>query len=147
MQTFLPYSDLEQSAAVLDMKRLGKQRVETLQIMHAIFDPTYGWQNHPAKKMWQDHPGYLYVYQVAICNEWTGRGYKDTCLEKTETLIFPHLDALHMEKPEWFGDERVHLSHRSNLLRKMPEHYGTLFEEGLSPEIEYFWPLEQLVLS
>ncbi len=36
MQTFLPYPDFARSAAVLDPARLGKQRVETLQILRAL---------------------------------------------------------------------------------------------------------------
>ena len=36
MQTFLPYADLTESLRVLDNKRLGKQRVETYQIISAI---------------------------------------------------------------------------------------------------------------
>ncbi|MDQ1681515.1 MAG: hypothetical protein QOH99_56, partial [Frankiaceae bacterium] len=35
MQTFLPYADFGASARVLDDRRLGKQRVETLQILRA----------------------------------------------------------------------------------------------------------------
>ena len=48
MQTFLPYSDFQQSAAVLDRVRLGKQRVEALQTLRALVIPEYGWQSHPA---------------------------------------------------------------------------------------------------
>ena len=36
MQTFLPYSNYPASARVLDNKRLGKQRVEVLQILKAL---------------------------------------------------------------------------------------------------------------
>ena len=36
MQTFLPVADFEESARLLDSPRLGKQRVETLQILRAI---------------------------------------------------------------------------------------------------------------
>lgn len=36
MQTFLPYEDFNQSTAVLDRQRLGKQRVEALQLLKAI---------------------------------------------------------------------------------------------------------------
>ena len=36
MQTFLPYPSFEQSARVLDNRRLGKQRVECLQILQAL---------------------------------------------------------------------------------------------------------------
>lgn len=46
MQTFLPYPDFEQSAKCLDNRRLGKQRVEVLQLLIALtsgpiqyFDP------------------------------------------------------------------------------------------------------------
>lgn len=36
MQTFVPFPDFARSAAVLDDKRLGKQRVEVLQIVRAL---------------------------------------------------------------------------------------------------------------
>jgi len=41
MQTFLPYPDLRDSVACLDNKRLGKQRVEAMQILtrHAPEQP------------------------------------------------------------------------------------------------------------
>jgi hypothetical protein len=68
MQTFLPYANFSRTASVLDMKRLCKQRVETLQVMKALSDPSYGWQNHPAVKMWRGHRGALMMYQEAICN-------------------------------------------------------------------------------
>ena len=49
MQTFLPYESFRESAKVLDWRRLGKQRVEGMQIINAIENPNkQGWQNHPA---------------------------------------------------------------------------------------------------
>ena len=36
MQTFLPYKSFTKSAQVLDYKRLGKQRVEAMQIFNAL---------------------------------------------------------------------------------------------------------------
>ena len=36
MQTFLPYESFRKSAEVLDWRRLGKQRVEGMQIINAI---------------------------------------------------------------------------------------------------------------
>lgn len=56
MQTFLPYPSFRESAKCLDNKRLGKQRVECIQIIKAINNPKYGWQNHPAVKMWRGTP-------------------------------------------------------------------------------------------
>jgi len=36
MQTFLPYPDFEASLRALDYRRLGKQRLEALQLIRAI---------------------------------------------------------------------------------------------------------------
>ena len=66
MQTFLPYSDFERSAKTLDYKRLGKQRVEAYQILQALSDPNYGWQNHPAVKMWRGYEEALVAYYAAF---------------------------------------------------------------------------------
>lgn len=38
MQTFLPYPGFAANAAVLDDRRLGKQRVEALELMHRNAD-------------------------------------------------------------------------------------------------------------
>ena len=88
-----------------------------------------GWVNHPVTRMWTGNLGALFQYQAAICNEWTGRGYKDTCLQKTADLIGFDLSdpepIVQCEccRPYWLGDPDFHLSHRSNLLRKNPDHY------------------------
>jgi hypothetical protein len=42
MQTFLRVADFERSAGLLDSARLGKQRVETLQILRALELPDTG---------------------------------------------------------------------------------------------------------
>jgi len=141
MQTFLPYSDFNKSARLLDSKRLGKQRVENLQIAKALIDPDYGWQNHPAVKMCRGHLNTFMTYQESVCRAWTDRNYKDTCLDKTRLILANFTDGAD-DAPAWLGDERVHLSHRSNLLRKDPEFYSTTSEATLSPDIEYYWPVQ-----
>jgi hypothetical protein len=139
MQTFLPYQNFSESAKCLDRQRLGKQRVENLQILKALNDPDYGWQNHPAVKMWRGRRGALLMYQEAICFEWTSRGYKDTCLEKSKNLVVD-IPPSEWFAPFWLGNYDLHKSHRSNLLRKDPDHYVTIFESGLSDTLEYVWP-------
>jgi hypothetical protein len=138
MQTFLPYADFAESARVLDRQRLGKQRVETLQIMKALVTGE-GWIHHPATKMWAGHEDALMDYQIAVCAEWVSRGYKDTCLEKTFALYQSRLFEYSGYAP-WHGDEAFHLAHQSNLLRKDPEHYGPLFP-GVPDDLEYVWPV------
>lgn len=140
MQTFLPYPDFAESARVLDRQRLGKQRVENLQIMKALVTEE-GWVNHPATKMWVGYEHALLLYQTAICDEWVRiRGYKDTCYEKTLLLLFDKGYGITYEMPKWLGDETFHLSHQSNLLRKNPEWYGQFFQ-GVPDNLEYVWPV------
>jgi hypothetical protein len=136
MQTFLPYPTFKDSARVLDRARLGKQRVETKQILNANFGLSKGWVNHPAAKMWRGHELALAQYGLAICNEWLFRGYKDSLAGDFYTLTFDLEDT---GLPPWWGDERVHSSHRSNLLRKNPKWYGQ-FGWQESDDQEYFWP-------
>lgn len=140
MQTFLPYQDYEASAAALDYKRLGKQRVETMQVIKTILTPEQrGWQNHPAVNMWRGYLGSLLRYQTAICYEWVAnRGYKDTCLEKTEAL----LDGVDIsfDDPPWLGRQDVHVSHQSNLVQKDPLFYRPVFPDA-PDNLEYVWPV------
>lgn len=136
MQTFLPFPDFSTSARCLDNRRLGKQRVETLQILNALTNPSYGWQNHPAVKMWKGHTDALAIYGVAICSEWIKRGFNDTCLPKIQSFTSPDIIT---STPSWLGSEPFHASHRSNLLRKEPAHYSQfLWTE--SPDLPYVWP-------
>jgi len=135
MQTFLPYPSFTQSASTLDSRRLGKQRVETIQILKALNAPSYGWQNHPATRMWRGHSSALSAYGLAICDEWLSRGFKDTCRDKILSFSTPDFPSL----PPWLGDEPFHASHRSNLLRKDPQHYAQ-FGWTESPTLPYIWP-------
>lgn len=138
MQTFLPYRSFEKSAAYLDNKRLGKQRVECLQILKALTEPDYGWKNHPATKMWRGYERDLANYGLAICEEWIRRGFKDTCYQKIEAIR--DQQELRTDYPAWLGDEKFHASHRSNLIRKDPEFYGKWAWD--EPDyLPYVWPV------
>ena len=55
MQTFLPYDDFVLSLDCLDYRRLGKQRVEAMQLLNAMKREKGGWINHPATKMWRGY--------------------------------------------------------------------------------------------
>lgn len=141
MQTFLPSPDFKETASILDQRRLGKQRVETLQLMTALVNGT-GWINHPATKMWRGYEYSLLEYQVAICTEWhIYRGFQDTCLRKTMDVFWqaPYL-ADNPSTPYWLGDEDFHLRHQSNLLRKDPEYYRPMFGKDIPDDLEYDWP-------
>lgn len=139
MQTFLAFPDFHKSAACLDMKRLGKQRVETLQILQTL---AHGgsWRNHPAVKMWAGYTSALAAYGERICYEWLARGYNDTCLAKIQK--FREFAIIY---PPWFGDEAFHRAHRQILLGKNYDWYsrqgwGDKPAEMVDGKWPYIWP-------
>jgi len=142
MQTFLPYASFHDSALVLDRQRLGKQRVEVLQILRALACETAGWRSHPATRMWRGFERSLALYGYCVCDEWVSRGYRDTCRDKIRALVEQHWPDAPPARPPWFGAPDFHASHRAALLAKAPGHYGPL---GWSeePALDYVWPVSE----
>src|SRR5579875_424711 len=138
MQTFLPYPDFAVTAEVLDTARLGKQRVETYQIVRTLDGVTRGWRNHPAVRMWRGYEPALLQYGLAICDEWDRRGYPDTV--RAKLAVHERESGQPVVPPPWLGDEALHASHRSNLLRKDPDWYGR-FGWAEPPDLPYVWPI------
>ena len=145
MQTFLPYPSFDESARVLDQARLGKQRVETLQVLRALVVPTYGWQRHPVTTMWRGHVPGLVAYGLATVRAWTDRGYADAVGDQMLEFAPEVAGRTQAELaaqgllPPWIGDPAVHESHRSRLIAKAPEYYRPLFP-GTREGLEYVWP-------
>ncbi|MFF0308343.1 MSMEG_6728 family protein [Streptosporangium sp. NPDC004379] len=154
MQTFLPYPDFAATARVLDPRRLGKQRVETIQVLRALTVPGYGWRHHPAARMWTGYEEALVRYGLEICERWRAGGRADTCADTLTREMSGLLGvatprpqaelAAAGELPPWLGDPELHLSHRSALLRKSPEFYHPVFGDDFgddSNDLPYVWPL------
>lgn len=137
MQTFIPEPSITRSLMVLDYKRLGKQRVETKQILRALRGESKGWVNHPAVKMWRGHEGFLVQYGVASCRCWLMCGYNDSLLPYFNDLAREHRD---LTPPPWFGKEDFHISHQSNLVRKDPGYYRQFYPD-VPDDLPYYWPV------
>ena len=168
MNTFLPYQDFAKSASVLDNKRLGKQRVECLQILKTlvkhqyrcakcktdVIDISYGcpncdsitfkltpWYNHPAVKMWRGYEWELHDYTCCICNEWTiNRGFKDTCRDKLSMVMGSFSFTMYTKIIPWLTPSFC-LSHQSNLIRKNPSYYIPIFGSDIPNNLPYIWPV------
>ena len=149
MQTFLPFPDFEESARALDRKRLGKQRVETIQVVRALTVPGYGWANHPAALMWRGYEEALGRYGLACCDVWSGLGFGDTCAATIATdLRAAGVTAVRSQAelaeagalPPWLGDPDLHRSHQSSLVRKDPAFYRPRFPD-VPDDLPYVWPV------
>ena len=169
MQSFLPFANFTESARVLDNKRLGKQRVEGLQILKALDKGPWGcWACHqkvthfneyktgyhcyhceaPLKRTaWYNHPAVLMwkSYENALVL------YVEEICREWVRRGFKDTVAEKVQEfrkgnicllPDWFGDKAFHLSHQSNLLRKDPEHYGQYFT-GVPNDLPYVWPVRK----
>lgn len=142
MQTFLPFPNYQQSAKVLDYRRLGKQRVETKQILLAMHKTKGGWINHPATKMWRGYEIELCRYGLAMCEEWVERGYNDSLAQFFADSLWSYAsDNSNPLVPLWMGDANFHASHRSNLLRKDPLFYSK-YKWSEPPDLPYIWPVQ-----
>jgi hypothetical protein len=84
MQTFAPLPSMKKSIKILDNKRLGKQRVEAVQILIALLEIpkmdgsiSKAWRWHPATAQWVGHEWALARYLALCCVEWKRRGFSD----------------------------------------------------------------------
>lgn len=143
MQTFLPFPSFRQSAQVLDSERLWKQLVEAGQIFTALHDLTYGWQQHPAKRMWHGYSGALYRYAAQVYYECVERRinaheeFAKLTARVVDVGIIKQHDFKH--NPFWLGDPAFHRSHQSSLLRKAYCFYVNKFP-GVPTNLPYVWP-------
>jgi hypothetical protein len=147
MQTFLPYKSFKKSVKALDYKRLGKQRVEAMQLLNALdYRKTYipntgarpGWINHPATLMWVGYELALVYYQDLCIKEWIRRGYNNN-------MIIYGVKKKEVEFPPWVGNPEFHLSHKANLLRKDFEFYSKEFGTNINPDLPYVWPVSDRI--
>eukprot|EP00897_Mesotaenium_endlicherianum_P007062 jgi/Mesen1/6384/ME000329S05548 len=92
------------------------------------------WVNAPMVRMWYGYPDALGLYYNECLREWSSRGYKNILLSPVE------LGEDNPAMPPWLGDDAVHKTHRSNLLRKAPDHYGQ-FGWTEANDMPYMWPI------
>lgn len=140
VNVFIPLSDPQEIAKVLDDKRLGKQRVEAKQIITIIDGEakSKAWSNHPAVLMWTGYSDELKYYYNCIVIEWIKRGYVNNM-----PLFTKNGGTLVSKKIPWFMYcKPVLLSHQASLLRKNYGHYHKYFKsKSLKPFMSrlYLW--------
>ena len=133
MQLFLPHADFKKSARDLDVRRLGKQRLEILELI------TFRRPNHPCARAWRGHEYQAAIFGLAVCDEWIRRGYKDTQRDKIreamKELLYQPL------YPSWFGKKQIHDIYKGRLISKSPDFYSQIYKDIRSYDDLFPWEL------
>ena len=138
MQTFLPYRNFYTSLHCLDTKRLGKQRLETFQILDILINgKNNNYKLHPAVRMWAGFENVLKIYFNVNIYIWKDRGYKNNY------EIFEDIDENlnNYNMPDWWSDDKLFHSHRANLLRKKYSFYNGYLWGKYPIDFPYYWPV------
>jgi hypothetical protein len=122
--------------------------------VRALTRPGYGWQNHPAVRMWRGYEETPGAYGIAVCREWQRRGHADSCAAKIMNdlraagITGPVRPVQELRQagqlPPWLGDEDLHRSHRSALVRKDPNFYRPWLGRPAGPALRLARPTAQL---
>lgn len=133
MQTFLPHDDIVASLEALDDRRLGKQRVEAMQILSALRRPKTGWYYHAAVQMWAGYRPFLALYYNMAIEVWRARG-------KNNDLARDRAARINAEPPWWFGVRVFHRSHQIRLWEKDADYYPREWMPDSRDLRGYVWP-------
>lgn len=162
MNVLLPYPSFDHSVACLDRARLGAQRVECAQVLSTLRSLSgereashpaaraaveMGWLDLPVVAAWRGHESALRVYLSLALAEWRARGYINAVPSPYDDDWQP--SAMHpwyrnfsaldrVVVPPWLGDDAVHASHRSYLMRALPEHYAQ-YDWREPPDLPLAW--------
>lgn len=162
MQTFLLHENHQITARMLDYKRLGKQRLESTQLMDVLLrkagllvDGKSGWDNHVAVGYWyreNDSLNFLPAliqYTDVMIAEWINRGYKNTIdTSKWKQIVAENQDKFQLNPNAGLWNEKIDLiieSHRARVLQKDTNYYMAKFLEFDIPvpenweNMEYNW--------
>mmetsp|Transcript_2523 Transcript_2523/g.6585 ORF Transcript_2523/g.6585 Transcript_2523/m.6585 type:complete len:265 (-) Transcript_2523:177-971(-) len=147
MITFLPSSDFETSARILDDKRLGAQRYEAWSIVKWLRNP----EDYPHLvragycRMWRGYVPALVRYTNAMLREWARRGKNNKELRPEDPgRGLEEVGSIKdVDMPPWMGCDDLHSYHRQALMAKLPQHYGKFGwdETGEEYNGSYPWPI------
>jgi hypothetical protein len=138
MQTFLPELYPFLALSRLDNKRLGKQRVEAIQIATCLLEEKSRWNNHPAVLMWKGYEEYLVLVYLQYAIKLYGmKGFKNTKCSEHYSRLEKYLKKENIIRPPWYNKDFVK-AHQSNLLRKDYNYYSSYF--NVPDNLPYLWP-------
>lgn len=152
MITLLPYADFVKSARCLDNAHLILQIKDVNEILDLLngelqdSDPRF---SHKSVQMWRGHEFQLAEYGITLCTELKLRdvpevfikdlGMYQRRIEWQQQMVTSGTNYT-VDMPYWFGDSKIHLSHRSYLMRYDVDHYGLYFNTDTPLDLPIVWP-------
>ena len=135
----MPSANFQECSRILDNKRLGKQRIESRQILDDLLNNTKrGWKSHPVSRMWAGYETSLALYMNNMILEWENRGFKNIIMKLSdlpdkEIVVYPH----------WLGKEKYHSAYRAILLAKDYNYYSQFGWRELPNLNKWPYPLDR----
>lgn len=147
MQTWITDTDIAVSAHNLDRQRLGAQLYEGIHILASLcgvndklVNPKRDVSNRRAAKLWQGREEALYFYIRVHMMEWKARKYKSVInIANMDMLSSSGVIPVSIAIPDFITPDLI-ATHRSVLIAKKPDHYGSLWPDcprGL--QMRYDW--------
>ncbi len=131
MQLLVPYTNHHKNAEIFTPVHL------RLMIRGCKEIATKRYPNHPIAKSWKYHTYFLCDYAFALLNE------QGESISKWNTFDIIHEVQMKLNDtgpPPWWGDKRVHHTHRSYLLSLDFDHYNSDFQP-LNPSKYIYLPI------
>jgi hypothetical protein len=125
---WLPYPCYKSSVYCMHRDLLHKQCRSIEEVLQ------HKWVRHPASLMWRGHHYQLCNYAMYCAHA------IDMPIDKFVRYRDKLPESASTELPTWFDDDRIHSSHRSNLLRKYPDYYSDC-DWVEKPTSNYYWPV------
>lgn len=135
----MPYEDMQANALVFDDDLLRMECRASAVFLKALRGEAPGWQRHSTTKLWQGHEEALACYGMFMAQELHFRRLGGVEEGHIIRQLMPGAGDWLPEMPEWVGCLDIHVSHRSFLVAKNPNHYGPQFP-AVKGEVSLRWP-------
>lgn len=144
---WLPKPDFYESVSCLTTYQVGRQVHEAWWILECLTGRRQRANRYMMSRLWNGYSSGLALYLSLAIREWNVRGFP-SCHEapydfrnnyKLNEKWIGRLNVVNkIHYPPWVGNERLHSSHRSFLLRDEPVHYSQFGWIDNVPEL--YWP-------
>lgn len=123
LETYLPYPDFKDCAAVLDRRTLRQQCRDAKRVMLVLEGTVHKFQTHPTVLFWKGYPEALALYGFVMCTEARKRGYRND----DRAFFGARSPKREFNAPPLLGEASFHLAERSKLSKLLPQWYEKLW--------------------